>query len=421
MTARVERSPFPSAAMPLPHHPGLSAGLALAADGAVIAFLVGTSGAFFWTGLANLERYFWLVADAALLIWAMRRPDRLLAGARQCKVFVAWALLALGSAAWSLSPWTSFYHGIQLLLTVLFGILLGVQGGGLRLLRQVFVALSICQVFSLVAVAFKPHLAIGVGGEWSGAFHHKNTLGAGMALQVVTGLILILAGWRRIPVLIATLTAALLLLRSSSGASIVVLAVAVAPLPLALTFRNSPRLAGLVLGSAIMALSVALAIVALSGTDLTQMLLGRLGKDATLTGRTILWHFGLDAFAERPLLGHGYRGFWEGSTAAVFHLRNAIGQELWHFHNNGIEALVAFGVIGPVALLAGLAVAVTRTLRVHLATGAWGPFWALQVVIAVAVSSLAENVLIVNHGFHQVLLVAALVATTSPSVIEMRR
>lgn len=421
MTAHAQHTRSSTAALTLQGRPGSPLLAMVAIDAAVVAFFVGTSGALYWTGIASPERYVWLLADAALLIWILRHPHRLLALARDNRMFLSWALLAMVSAAWSLSPWVSFYQGTQLLLTILLAVALGSEGGGMRLQRQLFVALSICQVLTLVALVLRPRQAIGLDGTWAGAFHHKNTLGSCMALQIITGLSLLLSGWRRIPVLITTAVAAVMLLRSASGASAVMLAVALLPLPLALCFRASPRLAGLVLGSGLLLMAIAFAVLAVSGTDPVALILEPLGKDATLTGRTILWHFGIEAFAERPMLGHGYRGYWEASTTAVFHLRTAIGQELWHFHNNVIESLVSFGVLGPIAIFSGLAVATTRTIRAFAATGAWPPFWALQVVVAITVSSLAENVLIVNHGFLQVLLVAVVVATTRQANREVHR
>jgi O-antigen ligase len=150
------------------------------------------------------------------------------------------------------------------------------------------------------------------------------------------------------------------------------------------------------------------------GSPITSIL-GALGKDSTLTGRTLLWHFGLEAFNERPIIGHGYRGYWEGPTPAVLHLKAAIGQDLWHFHNNIVETLVAFGLLGLVVFLCGVLFAISATVRDFANTKSWESLWRLQIIIAVMVSSLAENVLIVNHGFMQVLFVSAVVAAPQAS------
>ena len=40
------------------------------------------------------------------------------------------------------------------------------------------------------------------------------------------------------------------------------------------------------------------------------LILGFLGKDATLTGRTDLWEFVKICISQRPLLGWGFSAFW---------------------------------------------------------------------------------------------------------------
>ncbi|MFZ8379515.1 hypothetical protein ACO1LW_13610, partial [Staphylococcus aureus] len=43
-----------------------------------------------------------------------------------------------------------------------------------------------------------------------------------------------------------------------------------------------------------------------------------LGRDVTLTGRTILWNWGIEVWAQRPILGWGYGAYFATPEAAAF-------------------------------------------------------------------------------------------------------
>ncbi len=289
-------------------------------------------------------------------------------------------------------------------------LMFGYQSRGMKLMKLLFVAIAICQALSVLTTVASPASAIGWAGEWRGSFSHKNTLGTMSAIQIVTGICLLLAGWRALFTTASTLVAVYLLLQSSSSSSALVLLATLLALPLILTYRWGPRLAGGLIGAALVTASAVAALVALTGLDIAGLVLERVGKDATLTGRTVLWQFGIDAFLDRPLLGHGFRGYWESTASTTHELRQTIGQNLWFFHNSLIEQAVAFGVIGPVLFCAGMAIAFRRSLRAHVATRSSASLWAMLVVLNIAFYSISENPVLVNHGFHQLLLVAAVVA-----------
>lgn len=46
--------------------------------------------------------------------------------------------------------------------------------------------------------------------------------------------------------------------------------------------------------------------------DIVINILGALGKDASLTGRTDVWEFVIDRIKDRPILGYGFGTFWNG-------------------------------------------------------------------------------------------------------------
>lgn len=94
--------------------------------------------------------------------------------------------------------------------------------------------------------------------------------------------------------------------------------------------------------------AIGLLVIAIQ-IDLYGMVLGLLGKDTTLTGRTYLWETGLTAAADAYLTGIGYQAFWVRGYSeaerlwAEFYIPNRQG---FHFHNTYIELIVSLGYIG---------------------------------------------------------------------------
>lgn len=73
-----------------------------------------------------------------------------------------------------------------------------------------------------------------------------------------------------------------------------------------------------------------------------------LGRDATLTGRTTIWEFGVDYFMSHPFFGGGFESFFEDA-------QNSPASALWEempfykapsFHNGFLELLAEAGLIG---------------------------------------------------------------------------
>jgi O-antigen ligase len=244
-------------------------------------------------------------------------------------------------------------------------------------------------------------------GHWQGAFSHKNVLGHVMAILFATSAILLLHGWRPVVSAGGLVVAAGLLVLSRSGAAVVALALALAPLPVVFLFRRGAIPSALATGLVVAVAATSLLTSELMQIDLIDLTLDTLGKDSTLTGRTILWGFGMEAFQSRPWLGFGFKGYWSSPDTSAYLLHIAVGQELWFFHNNFIEVAVAFGVVGAVLFVTGLGIAVFVATKKALVTDSFLTFWPLFMIVYIIVLALAENPLFENHSFHQLLFVTA--------------
>jgi O-antigen ligase len=193
-----------------------------------------------------------------------------------------------------------------------------------------------------------------------------------------------------------------LLSRSSVG--LVALAIALAPLPLAILQRTSWSAFSIAIGVLLIALSTSLFVIEFYRIDIVQYVLDVLGKDSTLIGRTLLWEFGWQAYNDGPWLGYGFKGYWESPAATTTLLRFVIGQDIWFFHNNFVDVAVAFGTLGPITLALGLGFGFFSTIRAFLRDPQYIKIWPILFLVFVLVPTNVENPLFQNHSIHQLLL-----------------
>nr|WP_232474574.1 O-antigen ligase family protein [Roseomonas rubea] len=94
-----------------------------------------------------------------------------------------------------------------------------------------------------------------------------------------------------------------------------------------------------------------------------------LGKDATMTGRTLLWRTAWAEIGRHPMLGVGYYAFWlQGNPLVESIWRDfGIGSRMgFHFHNTVLEVAVELGWFGVIALLLTSCLALQRVYRLAM-------------------------------------------------------
>jgi exopolysaccharide production protein ExoQ len=113
------------------------------------------------------------------------------------------------------------------------------------------------------------------------------------------------------------------------------------------SLRTHTRIFLLGFGVLVAGLSVGIALLLFD--NLFDIMLESIGKDATLTGRTVLWSHAIDIIANHPFGGLGVQAFWvEGNRAAerfwaFFLIYTRTG---FHFHNLWLEMGVELGITG---------------------------------------------------------------------------
>ncbi|OHV79757.1 O-antigen ligase [Ensifer sp. LCM 4579] len=220
--------------------------------------------------------------------------------------------------------------------------------------------------FAYYGVLFKPTLAIHQASElrepmnaglWRGHFPHKNSAAAAMVLAAFFGLF-VMNSWSRAAGLAIVGLSFLFLVNTGGKTSTAMLP---AILLLAWFFERLRFLrVPIVIGG--VGLFNLFAVGSAVFRPLGEFVAG-LGIDATFTNRADIWRFAFSALAERPLTGHGFKGFWQteelvysGGTIETWAVAAANG------HNSYLDIALTTGFPGLVLTLTWLVVLPLRNI-----------------------------------------------------------
>ena len=285
----------------------------------------------------------YIVSIALLVI----HPSRQLLHALRPRLLWLLPLYALVSIAWSGAAAISFRRTVALVGTSVFGLYLASRYSRATLLHLLLVVAVMTSVLSLLISVALPAYAIDDTGAWQGVFGQKNQLGQFMALSAMLWLIAAVRFRRYLLPGIFGALAIVLLVLSRSATAIVIFTTLIATLMLARLLRVRFRLA----------LPIIVLLLALGGyfavraaSDPTAVL-GLLGRDSSLTGRTQLWGLVWHMIQERPWFGYGYGGFWLGFDGPSAPVWLATGWNPPSAHNGLLDLLLDLGFVGLLILV----------------------------------------------------------------------
>jgi exopolysaccharide production protein ExoQ len=321
----------------------------------------------------------------AFIVLLARNIPALLDTIRRAPLLIAFLLLPLVSALWSVNPPETVTRAVALLGSSLFGIYVATHVQARSALHMLGWTAALAALLSLFLIAFVPSVGLMSEGEyvnvWSGAYIHKNGMGQMATLGAIISLILLLTeGVRRNPVLGIGLALNLLLLAGSrSLTSQIVFAASVV---LIFTVGRCVRfvfdnvaLVGLVVAP------IALIIGATVSVDDLFVLLASFGKDASMSSRIPLWQI-LAGFIENSFwLGYGYEAFFTEANFAIRVIEGKLYFKPYYSHNGYIETWIALGAVGFLAM-ASLFVRFTWVAAIKLYQDDRNPLYLLCFVYA---------------------------------------
>jgi exopolysaccharide production protein ExoQ len=319
-----------------------------------IPMLLGGVGMGEMRGVENTYNSFALGFTVAFIGWEILNHGRELQQiARQNLPIVFFAVLALGSTAWSIHSEITFRRAVGQVLTLALAALLPLRFGVNGFMKALSASFAVSAIGSLLYTVVLPQYGImhvdDREGDWQGVFATKELLGSVMAVSILTELYVLFSSrdkrWWRAGLLLPLYLTLLVLSRSTTA-----LLVAGIYLFGAATYLLWKRYQWR--GVASMALNTAVvALVFVASVPESKAAFNALGKDSTLTGRVYLWQEVDKLIAQKPALGWGYRAMWQPNDRITEAVDSVAGFEAASAHNTYREVTLDMGFIGLLALV----------------------------------------------------------------------
>ena len=147
-----------------------------------------------------------------------------------------------------------------------------------------------------------------------------------------------------------------------------------------------------------------------------------MGKDVTLTGRTLLWRRAEELIPAHPFGGVGFQSFWvQGNIEAegIWRRFHVMGRSGFHFHNTYIETTIELGYLGAAVLCGLLGLIVLRTVRWSWGTGTVAASFFAALLASMLIRSMVEVEILGPFSFGTFLLfVTAYYASLKPREVR---
>ncbi len=315
--------------------------------------------------------------------------------------------MALLSLIWSSTPELTRVRSIALAGTTLFGLYLASRytiREQLKLLGWSFGIIIIMSFLFAIVIPKYGIMPAGVHtGAWRGIYVHKNLLGRMATIGAMVFLILAMdtKQWRWIPWTGLGLSFGLLLLSKSSSSMINFGAIfAIVPIYSVFRWRYQILLPSII---AIVALGASFSLW-FSANAAT--LLGTIGKDTTLTGRTDIWPYIIEMIGKQQWLGYGYSAFWSDWNSPGAYIWYAAKWTPPNAHNGLLDLWLELGLVGVVIFTIGFATSVIRGVVCLRINKSWDGFWPLLYLSYLILANFSESSLLNRNDLFWVLYVA---------------
>ena len=336
-------------------------------------------------------RFMWLPVYGVVLALCLPRLKDIIGLALRTPALMGLVALASVSFLWSIDPSLSFRRGISIAVTTLFGLYLASRldwRSLVMILSGVWVFLAVVSFLAgIIAPGFARMNEVHIGA-WRGFWFEKNTLGGHMArAAAVLAVVAALDQPRRWLWLGGVGLAAALVLLSTSTTSLLGLLLGLAIVIVGLMTRHNPVASVTMIWLAVTMSGAVTAIFVLS----PEVLLGLVGKDATLTGRTYIWVALGEAIAVRPWLGYGYGAFWAVDSEPASWVRKAVEWDAPTAHNGWLDIALSVGLVGLTLFTMSFAATLSRALWLFF-HHRFGVF-AVAMLATLTLFSLSESIL----------------------------
>jgi exopolysaccharide production protein ExoQ len=338
----------------------------------------------------------------------IKKAPGVLALAAQQKCIVLLACFTIASSIWSQDPIRSAYNGIFYLIGTLFAFYLVKRFRPEQLMTLIMIVGTVVCVLDLLTVAFLPRYgySTSVGrdaGAWRGIFIDRNFAAKCLTFLLSPALVFTGSKYMRFrPLFILLLIGSILMTKAVSA--IVVLCLYTFVMIAIPRIRRRGRGGAWLWSFAIMATTVL--IVILIATD-ERHILGLLGRDTSLTGRTEVWRALIPSILKRPFFGYGFYAFWLGMKGESSNIILATHWVFGYAHNGFLEVVLQLGVVGLSLFAATFILAIRDAWRCLADNPSTGVYWYIGVLVLTIIYNFVEETIVWPISLLSVLYVVA--------------
>lgn len=327
-------------------------------------------------------------------------------------IFFLIPFLAVLSAIWAPSPPDAIRKGFLLAMTTVAAIYMAGRLHPKQIIKAYFWVEVVVEICCLVHPGIEGGVAIGI-------FNQKNVLAGNMFYLFVAAMAIALDPeetplMRIFAALQLPGAMALLILAKSAtmlGFTVVAMVAYLAQAVVWGPAKQIPHLRTLMaLVGCVFGMVVAIIVFGVMQIDAKEALLGALGKDSSLTGRTYLWAQARTIMHDKPWTGVGANGFWlpwrgeANSITQYFHFKTFTP---FNFHNSYLELGVMFGYPGMYAGILVVAWAVFNNFRRFLFDQSFANFFFIAMGGMAAIHTNTEIDLPTEFGGTLIILMVA--------------
>jgi exopolysaccharide production protein ExoQ len=320
-------------------------------------------------------------------------------------------LLAIVSYTWSIFPIDTI-DSIQgeTFPTVCFSLYFASRFTIRQQLRLLAITLGIGTLLSIFYAVAIPSVGIEPSGDWKGIYVQKNNFSGMMIMALMVFFVLGSRNENPVERLFARFglwisIAAILLSNSKTG-----LILFIVLLSFLYAFKHF-RWRGVrtLLIADLLLMTVFFSSRYIFGN--WEPLVEGLGKDPTMSGRTVIWYGSFMKIAERPWLGYGRESFWVKGSQDAWEVGALLVQGFVpaHAHNGYIDILIDLGIIGLILFLIGFIPTIVLAFKRAYKATRPEDLWPLALMMLVFLYNMTESVLMKRANFYWVIYLSTFI------------
>lgn len=333
---------------------------------------------------------------------------------RYNKLLLAILFLAFASAAWSQNSLATLQSASLLTIDLGFSVFLLKRFSRNDLLQLMIIVGAVAAALSLFLVIAFPEYGlqgkkVEAFGAWQGIFTHKNACGSALTMLLLPVFFVQTKsryGWMFRWVYSFILLFMIAMTKSVGAYVVCVLClVFVAAIKSLAKMSQKSAFVSIILLSAVV---ICVAYLVFENSGATLMFLG---KDPTMTGRTVIWTLLLPSILKRPLLGYGYMAFWQGglrgeSSNVAIALR---WPGISYSENGMIDLWLGLGAIAVVLFLLLFGRATRDALYCFKRDASQIVMWYTMILFTTVVSNIAAGRILYPTSLECILQIVAFV------------